>query len=262
MNRKLRILESESRGVFSSHTDYRLELVDPTGVSEAELDILRALFGKPLQHGAVRDLAKPNQKLSQRLYKIIERENSGLVAARFRRKVSANSSLPSVVSAIAVAASILFGIILIDGSHGCAIPFVLIGFAIASGIATLVSLFRTPVTASGAEARDHLEGLELYMRLAEADRLRMLQSPDGALRERNESTGDSDVLKIHEKLLPYAVLFGLEKEWSQELGRYYSERALARLVRRFWCLQRRDLCVQHLEHFWLHCRPIYRQRVQ
>jgi len=225
VNRKLRILESESRGVFSSHTDYRLELVDPKGVSGAELDILRALFGKPLQHGAVRDLAKPNQKLSRRLYTIVERENSGLVAAGFRRKVSASSYLPIVVSAIGVAVSILFGIILIDGSYGSAVPFVLIGFAIASGVATLVLLFRTPVTARGAEARDHLEGLELYILLAEADRLRMLQSPEGALRERNESTGESDVLKIYEKLLPYAVLFGLEKEWSQELGRYYSERS-------------------------------------
>ncbi|GAA1220440.1 DUF2207 domain-containing protein [Rhodoglobus aureus] len=223
VNRKLRILESESKGFFSSHTDYRLELVDPTGARGAELDILRALFGKSLQHGAVRDLAKADQKLSQKLYKIVERANSGLVAAGFRRKVSASSYLPIVVSVIAAAVSIFFGIVLIDGSFGIAIPFVLIGFAIASGIATLVLLFRTPVTARGAEARDHLEGLELYIRLAEADRLRMLQSPKGALRERNESTGDSDVLKVYEKLLPYAVLFGLEKQWSEELGRYYTE---------------------------------------
>ncbi|MGV8850960.1 MAG: DUF2207 family protein [Rhodoglobus sp.] len=223
VDRKLRILESESNGFFSSRTAYRLELVDPTGVRGAELEILRALFGKSLQHGAVRDLAKPDQKLSQKLYKIVERENSGLTAAGFRRKVSASSYWPIVVSVIAAAVSIFFGIVLIDGAYGSAIPFVLMGFAIAAGIATLVALFRSPVTARGAEARDHLQGLELYIRLAEADRLRMLQSPEGALRERNESTGDTDVLKVYEKLLPYAVLFGLEKEWSVELGRYYTE---------------------------------------
>ncbi|MET0853222.1 MAG: hypothetical protein ABWY30_01210, partial [Microterricola sp.] len=32
------------------------------------------------------------------------------------------------------------------------------------------------------------------------------------------------VLRLHEKLLPYSVLFGLEKEWSAELASLY-ERA-------------------------------------
>jgi hypothetical protein len=31
------------------------------------------------------------------------------------------------------------------------------------------------------------------------------------------------VVKLNEKLLPYAVLFGHEKEWAEELGRYYEE---------------------------------------
>ncbi|EAR25153.1 hypothetical protein A20C1_01156 [marine actinobacterium PHSC20C1] len=220
---KLRILESESSGFFSSKPAYRLELVDPTGVGGAELGILRALFGTSLQHGSGRDLAKTDQKLSQKLYKIVERENSGLVAAGFRRKVSASSYLPIVVSVMAAVISILFGLILIDGSYGSAVPFVLIAFAIVATVTTAIVLIRTPVTARGAEVRDHLVGLELYIRLAEADRLRMLQSPDGALRERNDSTGDNDVLKVYEKLLPYAVLFGLEKEWSNELSRYYTE---------------------------------------
>jgi uncharacterized membrane protein len=29
------------------------------------------------------------------------------------------------------------------------------------------------------------------------------------------------VLDIYEKLLPYAVIFGLEKQWAAELARYY-----------------------------------------
>ncbi|MGV8859455.1 DUF2207 domain-containing protein [Rhodoglobus sp.] len=222
---KLRVREAESSGFFSSRTEYLLELVDPTGVRGAELEILRALFGKSLQHGAVRSLAKADQKLSQKLYKIVERENSGLVAAGFRRTVSASSYLPIAVSAVAIAAVIFFGVLLIDGAYGSGVPFVIIAGSIVAGVATLVLLFRTPVTARGAEARDHLEGLELYIRLAEADRLRMLQSPEGALREKSTSTGNNDVLKIYEKLLPYAVLFGLEKQWSGELSRYYSERS-------------------------------------
>lgn len=223
VKRKLRILETESNGFFSAPTTFRLELVDPTGIRGAELKILRALFGESLQHGAERDLAKPDSELSEKLYKILEHEKSGLVAAGLRRKVSARSYLPILLSVVAEAIAIFFGIILIDGAYGSMVPIVIIGLAVLAGVATLILLFHSPVTARGAEVRDHLEGLELYIRLAEADRLTMLQSPEGALRELNETTGDTDVLKVYEKLLPYAVLFALEKEWSVELGRYYSE---------------------------------------
>jgi hypothetical protein len=142
---KLRILESRSSGLLSSHADYRLELVAATGVRSAELDILRAVLPTSLQYGAVRDLAKPNQELSQKLYKIIERENTRLVAGGFRRTVSASSYLPIALSARAASVSVFFG------------------FAIVAAVAIVIALFRKAVTARGAEARDHLEGLELYI---------------------------------------------------------------------------------------------------
>ena len=46
----------------------------------------------------------------------------------------------------------------------------------------------------------------------------MLQSPTGAEKQ-------GDVVKIYEKLLPYAVLFNLEKQWAVELGKYYVDEA-------------------------------------
>ena len=61
---------------------------------------------------------------------------------------------------------------------------------------------------------DHLWGMHDYIALAEKDRFAMLQSPEGA--ERTQ-LGELDVLKLYEKLLPFAVLFGLEKQWMLEL---------------------------------------------
>ena len=49
----------------------------------------------------------------------------------------------------------------------------------------------------------------------------MLQSPQGAERTPVSADDPREVLKLNEKVLPYAVLFGLEKEWAQELSRYY-----------------------------------------
>lgn len=76
----------------------------------------------------------------------------------------------------------------------------------------------TEPTAAAHGYVDHLWGVHDYLALAEKDRIAMLQSPSGAL---SAPRGDLDVLKLHERLLPYAVLFGLEKEWMRELDLRY-----------------------------------------
>lgn len=73
------------------------------------------------------------------------------------------------------------------------------------------------VTPEGALLLDHLRGLREYIRLAEADRIRMLQSASGA------EVDEQFIVRVYERLLPYAVLFGFEKEWQGELEKYYRE---------------------------------------
>lgn len=72
---------------------------------------------------------------------------------------------------------------------------------------------------SGAAVRDHLLGIRDYLRLAEADRIRMLQGPETA--ERIDVTDRQAVVKLYEKLLPYAIIFGVERDWLHELGKDY-----------------------------------------
>ena len=76
----------------------------------------------------------------------------------------------------------------------------------------------TEPTEAAHPAVDHLWGVHDYIRLAEQDRFRMLQSPSGAV---TETRGELEILRLHERLLPYAVLFGLEKEWMRELDLRY-----------------------------------------
>ncbi len=71
------------------------------------------------------------------------------------------------------------------------------------------------ITTKGLDASKYLEGLKLYMSMAEAERLKLLQSVKGA------DTTHEGVVKIYEKLLPYAVIFKMEKTWLEELSRYY-----------------------------------------
>lgn len=70
-------------------------------------------------------------------------------------------------------------------------------------------------TEHGLEVSRYTDGLKLYIKMAEADRLKFLQSIEGV------DTSESGIVKLHEKLLPYAALFGLEKSWMKELKQYY-----------------------------------------
>ena len=86
-----------------------------------------------------------------------------------------------------------------------------------------------PLTPTGSELRDYLKGTQLYISLAETDRLRVLQSPEGALRStpsarRTAADSPSDagqVIDLYERIPPLAVLFGEEKRWSGVLGQPY-----------------------------------------
>lgn len=81
---------------------------------------------------------------------------------------------------------------------------------------TVLSFPRDRLTDSGAQARDRLRGLREFIRVAEADRIRVLQSPAGA--ERVDTADRGQVVKLYEKLLPYAIVWGLEKKWAATLA--------------------------------------------
>lgn len=74
-------------------------------------------------------------------------------------------------------------------------------------------------TALAHEALQHLAGSREYIRLAEAERMSVLLSPDAAV-EKPYTDGES-MLVMHEKLLGYAVLFGFEKLWAARLAADY-----------------------------------------
>lgn len=92
-------------------------------------------------------------------------------------------------------------------------------------IVALLGATLKPLTDEGVSLRRYLLGLRMYISVAEVERLRMLQSPDGAAKV-GESVGPEDtakIVKLYERVLPYATLFGLEKEWNKQLGRYYEQ---------------------------------------
>jgi uncharacterized membrane protein YgcG len=94
------------------------------------------------------------------------------------------------------------------------------GFLVAALIALVMSFTLKPLTDIGLELKRYILGMEMYIKVAEEERLKILQSPEGAA-EPIDTTDNTRMIKLYERMLPYAILFGLEKEWSKRLGDYY-----------------------------------------
>ncbi len=111
-----------------------------------------------------------------------------------------------------------FGFILLVVAILLLSPVILI-----AAIASFISAYTLwPLTDKGLALSQYLLGLKQYIKVAETDRLAALQSPEGALKIGNvDVTDNAQLVKLYEEALPYAALFGLEKEWNKQIGERY-----------------------------------------
>ena len=79
------------------------------------------------------------------------------------------------------------------------------------------------LTDEGLALRRYLKGLEMYIKVAETERLKMLQSPEGAAKVAVDTNDTVQIVKLYERVLPYAVLFRQEKEWAKRIGDLYDQ---------------------------------------
>ena len=106
---------------------------------------------------------------------------------------------------------LIIGIILLS-------PIILFASAVSFGMSK-----KKVLTDKGLALRRYLAGLKMYIEVAETERLKMLQSPEGADKVKVDTNDEKQLVKLYERVLPYAVLFGSEKEWTKQLGRYYEQ---------------------------------------
>ncbi len=229
-----RAVEGELRIVETGRKKYAVEFVGGEAGDADDRAVVSALFsGRPVP-GARRALKSTDTSLGRRLLAIRQGVRKAVVTSGLRRRPALGGRVLLAIGAGAAATlSVVFGIIALDDHRGGPWPAILFIIAVIAAVVTFMAVVDVrPLTQAGREVRDHLEGLRLYIRLAEAERLRVLQSPSGAMRVDRPAAGgvataDLDpavVLKLNERLLPYAVLFGQEREWSRELAALYEQR--------------------------------------
>ncbi|MBN9178137.1 MAG: DUF2207 domain-containing protein [Microbacterium sp.] len=216
----IRIVEVDR--TWTGKTKLAAELVDPSRADADGHVLLQALFptGMP---GERYEFGKQDSRLASRVQKLLSQADAELTARGLRKTVRAGSrAWPIIVAVFAGAAVIVSGIVMISADIGGFVPMVAIVAAGLLVVAVVGLVSKRPLSAAGAETRDHLKGLEEFIAWAEADRIRMLQSPSGAERVAIDVNDPRQKLALYEKLLPYAVVFGQEKEWSSQLAILYT----------------------------------------
>ncbi|PWC07263.1 DUF2207 domain-containing protein [Mycetocola zhujimingii] len=228
VRRNIRILDDgEASKLGAKKRNYRIQFLTDAGASGADLKALDALFGATRRPNMIMPLSATNTELSKKLQAMTIKATDASVAAGYRvkRKVPRAGWFSLFSLAVFAVMFVLFCVGVASYAANAWLIFGLI-IALASLIGTVVAVSsKKALTPQGAEVKDYLLGLREYLALAEKDRIAMLQSPEGAERVTVEDAvnpGDTvEVIKFYEKLLPFAVLWGIEKEWAEELGRYY-----------------------------------------
>lgn len=218
VRKNLRILDYPVTGgaKTSSGAEYTLQFLTADGADDLELKLLTALFGDNPEAGDVRELVPDDVALGASVNAVSESARARLISSGLTTPRSALGFLVPVFAFFVFFGAIFLQVgTLLDFSLS-PWPLVTIGVSLVVLIISLaVAPWKPSFSERGAEQRDYLLGMQVYLTLAEKERFRMLQSPDGA--ERVDIGDTHQVIKLYEKLLPFAVIWGVEKEWAHEL---------------------------------------------
>jgi uncharacterized membrane protein YgcG len=217
----IRIIEGKRS--FFGKVRLRAQLIDPTRADGDGRMLLHGLF-PGFVPGEEYEFGQTDRRLSSAAQKIIKAANAELDRRGLRRTVPLRvRAVPILVTTIAAGLVFLSGMAALDAAVDGWVPIAVIVGAVLAELLAIGLVSHKPLTALGAEIRDHLIGLREFIEWAEADRIRMLQSPQGAERLHIDTTDRRMMLKLYEALLPYAVVFGQEKQWAQELAVLYGD---------------------------------------
>jgi uncharacterized membrane protein YgcG len=224
-------VELRASGDREDPADFEVVLRSTSGLQHDDIRVVEALFAKKAKPGAEADLGAFAKAPPSRVVTYVRRIDEFTVQRGYRgrvpgwtRSIASAFRMAGLVTAVVLlvfsetALSVLSGL----GPLGSVIH---IG-AIISGFGAFLVLPFIPLPAStltlaGGMHKTYLDGIREYLRLAEEDRLRAAQSPRTAdlvssgrraYGDAPNAPGDS-IVNVYERLLPYAVLFGMQREW-------------------------------------------------
>jgi len=201
----LKIKRTENKGFIFKHEDYLLEkLKEPDNFSPADKKLMDSLF----QDGTkTKNLSDLKNKFYKELPDIKDKIYDSLIAGGyFPEKPSKTQGKYILIGAL-----ILFGATLLAKLLGGTIGGLAVGSLIASGILVIIFGLAMPVkTKKGVDTKEYILGLKEYLQVAEKNRIKFFNAP-----QKNP--------EHFEKLLPYAMVLGVEREWAEKFKGIYNQ---------------------------------------
>lgn len=181
---------------------YDLELIkDPNTLLPTEISVINMFFGKDAKIGSIINLSaksslyQQSQNIAKDTY-VLTITNGYFIDTRKIQK--SMNTVAIIILTLSILTFNFFGII--------------------AALASMAFAKNMPALSNkGAELKTYIEGLKMYMQVAESERLKIMQSA-------NTATKDStQLVHLYEKLLPYAMLYGIEKSWVKQFADLYKD---------------------------------------
>ena len=197
----LKIKKTESKILFITSTDYVLEKLKNAETLENDFDkkLMSALFSDG-ENVKISDLKNV-------FYESVKEINEKIYANVCAKGYFPKS--PEKIRKIYLEIGIgllLFGFFL-GGLWGV---WGVVSFIFSGSIVIIFSFLMPQKTLKGVTAKEYILGLKEYLSVAEKDRLKFHNAP-----EKNPER--------FEKLLPYAMVLGVEKEWAEQFKDIYKQ---------------------------------------
>ena len=203
----LKITKIETKVLFFNQTDYELTLLKDYDdvVNNFDKYLLEAIF--PLRMTVPVKLSELKNHFYQNIPKITKETFESLTSGGYYKKnpVLVGAPYKAVLIFLTIFGYIFFGLIARGGA------LVIIAIIVSGIIALIFGSLMPAKTQKGAEMKDKILGLKEYLQIAEKDRINFHNAP-----EKNPA--------LFEKLLPFAMVLGVEKAWAKEFeGIYLSQ---------------------------------------
>jgi uncharacterized membrane protein len=210
------IEEKKVRRLRKDLTLYRLRLekTDLSGLNEFEQALLKGLFSE-FTAGQEVDLTSLKFKLADIALKLRKDVTIKLQKDDYLRVGPRFLATLGKVGLLLVMVIVTAGVAAVFNATG---PFVF--GAICGTVAAGVFLALLPSrSVKGVAAKEHLLGLKMYLKTAESERIKKMQSPNAPYAVHGHEP--KRTVHLFEKLLPYAMVLGVEQEWAKQFEHIY-----------------------------------------
>ncbi len=201
VNGYLKINYIKKEGVFSSDDFELVKLKESADLTNAfEKKLLDSLFADGKRAVKISDLKNSYYQDLQIIKKAVYKSVTD------KKYFIKNPSVVRIIySVFGIAVSFLgWPAGLVFGAIG------VVSFIISGLIIIIFSFFMPVKTMAGVNAKENILGLRLYLSVAEKDRINFHNAP-------------AKKPEVFEKLLPYAMVLGVEKEWAKQFENIYKE---------------------------------------